>query len=106
MFWRDHAPPHFHALYAEHEALIKIQTLEDIEGSLTRRALAIEAMEGPALLRNSGLPSCRIYDAFRTAHSAPRDLVNEDVGMSGSRGSSASRHEASCGITRWRLRAA
>ena len=22
MFWQDHAPPHFHALYAEHEALI------------------------------------------------------------------------------------
>jgi len=22
MFWREHAPPHFHALYAEHEALI------------------------------------------------------------------------------------
>ena len=22
MFWQDHPPPHFHALYAEHEALI------------------------------------------------------------------------------------
>lgn len=22
MFWREHAPPHFHALYAEYEALI------------------------------------------------------------------------------------
>ena len=22
MFWREHAPPHFHALYAEHEALL------------------------------------------------------------------------------------
>ena len=21
MFWREHAPPHFHTLYAEHEAL-------------------------------------------------------------------------------------
>lgn len=28
MFWREHAPPHFHALYAEHEALIDIRTLE------------------------------------------------------------------------------
>lgn len=25
MFWREHAPPHFHALYAEHEALIDIR---------------------------------------------------------------------------------
>ena len=28
IFWRDHAPPHFHALYAEHEALINIRTLD------------------------------------------------------------------------------
>ncbi len=27
MFWSDHAPPHFHALYAEHEVLIDIRTL-------------------------------------------------------------------------------
>lgn len=28
MFWREHAPPHFHALYAEYEALIDVRTLE------------------------------------------------------------------------------
>jgi hypothetical protein len=26
MFWKDHAPPHFHALYAEEEALFDIRT--------------------------------------------------------------------------------
>lgn len=41
MFWKDHAPPHFHALYAEHEALISIRTLEVLEGGLPRRALAM-----------------------------------------------------------------
>lgn len=41
MFWQDHAPPHFHALYAEHEALIDIRTLEVIRGHLPRRALAL-----------------------------------------------------------------
>lgn len=41
MFWQDHAPPHFHALYAEHEALIDIRTLEIIEGDLPRRARAL-----------------------------------------------------------------
>jgi Domain of unknown function (DUF4160) len=41
MFWKDHAPPHFHALYAEDEALIDIGTLDVIEGQLTRRALAL-----------------------------------------------------------------
>jgi hypothetical protein len=25
MFWREHAPPHFHALYGEFEALIDIR---------------------------------------------------------------------------------
>ena len=41
MFWQDHAPPHFHALYAEHEVLIDIRTLEVIGGSLPRRAHAL-----------------------------------------------------------------
>jgi hypothetical protein len=54
MFWREHAPPHFHALYAEHEALIDIRTLEVIGGSLPRRALALTiewAIEAPRVLR-------------------------------------------------------
>lgn len=41
MFWKEHAPPHFHALYAEHEALIDIRTLEVIQGNLPRRALVL-----------------------------------------------------------------
>ncbi len=36
-----HFPPHFHALYAEYEAQINIQTLEVIEGKLPRRALVM-----------------------------------------------------------------
>ena len=41
MYWDDHAPPHFHALYAEHEVLIDIATLETIRGSMPRRALSL-----------------------------------------------------------------
>jgi hypothetical protein len=41
MFLRDHGPPHFHALYAEHEALVDIRTLEVIQGTLPKRALAL-----------------------------------------------------------------
>lgn len=41
MFWDDHVPPHFHALYAEHEVLINITTLEIIKGSMPRRALSL-----------------------------------------------------------------
>lgn len=41
MFWDDHAPPHFHALYSEYEVLINIATLEVIKGTMPRRALAL-----------------------------------------------------------------
>ena len=41
MYWKDHGPPHFHALYAEHEALIDIRELRVLRGSLPRRAMAL-----------------------------------------------------------------
>lgn len=41
IFWQEHTPPHFHALYGEFEALVDIRTLEVIEGELPRRALAL-----------------------------------------------------------------
>jgi hypothetical protein len=34
VYSREHLPPHFHALYAEHEILIEINTLETYIGSL------------------------------------------------------------------------
>jgi len=39
MFFSDHAPPHFHAKYGEHQAVIGIRQLEVIEGELPLRAL-------------------------------------------------------------------
>ncbi len=41
MYFGDHLPPHFHALYAEFEALIDIQTFEIIRGDLPGRAMAL-----------------------------------------------------------------
>ena len=41
IYWMDHNPPHVHALYAEHEALIDIGKAEVLRGSLPRRALAM-----------------------------------------------------------------
>ena len=38
MYYDDHNPPHFHAYYGEHEALISIETMEILEGTLPRRA--------------------------------------------------------------------
>ena len=50
MFWLDHAPPHFHALYAEHEVLVDIRTLEVLRGGLPGRAMAL-VLEWAALHR-------------------------------------------------------
>jgi hypothetical protein len=41
MFFDDHPPPDFHAVYNEHKAVIDIQRLEVIEGRLPRRALSL-----------------------------------------------------------------
>jgi Domain of unknown function (DUF4160) len=38
MFFNEHAPPHFHVEYAEFKASVNIQTLEMMEGKLSRRA--------------------------------------------------------------------
>lgn len=41
MYYRDHYPPHFHAIYAEYEAQIVIETLEPLAGELPARALRL-----------------------------------------------------------------
>ena len=38
IYYRDHAPPHFHAVYGDHEATIDIRT-GAVNGYLPRRAL-------------------------------------------------------------------
>ena len=38
LFFGDHPPPHFHAVYGEYNALFNIETLEMIEGDLPLRA--------------------------------------------------------------------
>ena len=38
LFFGDHAPPHFHAVYNEYNGLFNIDTLEMIEGDLPGRA--------------------------------------------------------------------
>jgi hypothetical protein len=38
MYYNDHSPPHFHALYGESEAKVVIETLEYLDGQLPTRA--------------------------------------------------------------------
>jgi hypothetical protein len=39
MYWNDHAPPHFHALLAEHRAVIEIDALTLVGGYLPKHKL-------------------------------------------------------------------
>ena len=59
MYYDDHAPPHFHAYYQEHSALILIATLEVRDGRLPRRAMAMvlewAALHGQELLTDWAL---------------------------------------------------
>jgi hypothetical protein len=50
MFYRDHAPPHFHAEYGEHEITVEIETGE-VNGHFPRRALGA-VLEWTELHRN------------------------------------------------------
>jgi hypothetical protein len=51
MYPNDHLPPHFHAVYGEHEALIEIETLAVYRGEVPRRVLAL-VLEWAALHRD------------------------------------------------------
>jgi hypothetical protein len=41
MYFADHAPPHFHAEYAEHEARFATESLAAISGNLPPRAMGL-----------------------------------------------------------------
>jgi hypothetical protein len=51
MFFRDHAPPHFHAQYGEWSAAISIETLEVMSGRLPRRTMGL-VLEWAAMHRD------------------------------------------------------
>jgi len=44
MYFADHNPPHFHAVYAEHEARIDIDTLGVVSGDLPARAVNLQPL--------------------------------------------------------------
>ncbi|WP_417908788.1 DUF4160 domain-containing protein [Candidatus Electronema sp. PJ] len=41
LFFGDHPPPHFHAVYGEYIGLFNISTLDMVEGDLPRRARSL-----------------------------------------------------------------
>ena len=65
MFWREHGPPHFHALYGEHEAIIDIRELRVMRGSLPRRAMAL-VLEWAAEHRDELMEDWNLCSRLRT----------------------------------------
>ena len=43
MFYNDHPPPHFHVRYGRQKAIVSIETLAVIEGSLSPRVQGLVA---------------------------------------------------------------
>ena len=43
IYYRDHNPPHFHAIYGDAEAVIEIRTGDILQGKLPRRAAKLVA---------------------------------------------------------------
>ncbi|KYH35450.1 hypothetical protein CLTEP_06260 [Clostridium tepidiprofundi DSM 19306] len=41
MYFNDHLPPHFHAIYGEYNGVFDINTLEMTEGDLPNRAVKL-----------------------------------------------------------------
>jgi hypothetical protein len=41
MYFRDHAPPHFHAMYGSEEAEVAIRSRKVLKGTLPPRALSM-----------------------------------------------------------------
>ena len=60
MYFEDHAPPHFHAHYAEFEALIRIDDFSVLRGSLPPRALGL-------VVEWAGLRKRELAEAWRQA---------------------------------------
>ena len=41
MYYNDHEPPHFHARYGEHKAIIALESLRVLDGALPSRVLGL-----------------------------------------------------------------
>ncbi len=70
MFWRDHGPPHFHAVYGEYEAIVDIRTMRVTRGSLPIRALAL-VLEWAAVHRDELLEDWNLCGELKTPKPIP-----------------------------------
>jgi hypothetical protein len=70
MYYEDHPPPHFHAIYGEFEAVIGIQSEEVLQGSLPRRARNL-VLDWVELHRQELLDNWDLAEARRPLNKVP-----------------------------------
>ncbi|MCC7100535.1 MAG: DUF4160 domain-containing protein [Rubrivivax sp.] len=68
MYYRDHAPPHFHAIYGDFEVTIELGTGVVVSGEFPRRALA-HVLEWSSLHEDE---LARAWDLARASRPLPR----------------------------------
>jgi Domain of unknown function (DUF4160) len=64
VYWNDHAPPHFHAIYADFEAHYAIHKLEVLRGGLPSRAHPL-VLEWAALYRTELMEDWQLCESRR-----------------------------------------
>jgi len=62
MYYDDHNPPHFHALYAGEEVEVGINSLDILEGELSRRAIGM-VLEWAAAHQQELMENWRLLNA-------------------------------------------
>jgi hypothetical protein len=62
MYGHDHPPPHFHARYGSQAAMVGINPIEVLEGTLERRALSM-VLEWAALHQRELLANWKLLEA-------------------------------------------
>src|SRR2546430_1192190 len=102
MYWREHEPAHFHARYGEFEAIVGIETLGVLRGTMPRRALALVlewAAEHSDELMEDGAFAARIrrQTRFDRWSNADDSLESDEI-------ESPSRPQAASDFCRWVVR--
>ena len=84
MYYGDHGPPHFHALYAGQTAIIDIETLAFIDGQLPARARGMVVEWGhfhSFVLADAARLACALHGPCDAEGAAPRVRgVDADLG--------------------------
>ena len=62
MYYREHQPPHFHAIYGDEEALVAIESLSIVAGRLSPRAIGL-VMEWASLHKDELLEDWHLAES-------------------------------------------